>query len=128
MGFINTGHRFVNIATRLLDRTDSKIKVDDVIIGACMMEELIEKFKAFLEHCWMHNIKLSKRKLQMGLTVLFAGWHIGGGDGSYKPAPAKADAINELTHPTTVLEVRSLQEHHTGHHSTPSKYKKSVEE
>ena len=55
----------------------------------------------------MHNIKLSKCKLQVGMTVLFAGMLIGGGDGSYKPAPAKAEAINELTHPTTVTEVRS---------------------
>ena len=33
---------------------------------------------------------------------------IGGGDGSYKPAPMKAKAITELNHPTTVTEVRSL--------------------
>ena len=52
-----------SIATSLLEGTDSKIDVDDLILGACTMEELIEKFKAFLEHCWMQNIKLSRRKL-----------------------------------------------------------------
>ena len=33
---------------------------------------------------------------------------IGGGDGSYKPAPLKAKAITKLNHPTTVTEVQSL--------------------
>ena len=72
------------------------------------MEELIIKFQAFLERCRYHNIKLSKRKLQVGATILFAGMMIGGGDGSYKLAPLKAKAITELDHPTTVTEVRSL--------------------
>ena len=39
---------------------------------------------------------------------LFAGMLIRGGDGSYKPALAKAEAINELTYSSTVTEVRSL--------------------
>ena len=90
MGFINSGHSFVNIATSLLEGTEAKIEVDNVIIGAATMEELIVKFRAFLERCRYHNIKLSKRKLQVGATVLFAGMMIGGGDGSYKPAPMKA--------------------------------------
>ena len=34
MGFINSGHSFVNIATSLIEGTDSKIEVDDVIRGA----------------------------------------------------------------------------------------------
>ena len=108
MGFINSGHSFVNKATRLLEGTNSKIEVNDVILGAHTMEELIEKFKAFLEHCRIHNIKLSKRKLQMGMMVLFAGMLISGGDGSCQPAPARAEATNELTHTTTVSDVRSL--------------------
>ena len=62
----------MNIATSLLEGTDSKIEVDDVILGARTMEELIEKFMAFLEICQMHNIKLSKRKVNVGMTVLFA--------------------------------------------------------
>ena len=72
------------------------------------MEELIEKYKDFLERCQMHNIKLSKQKLQVGMMVIFASVLIGSGDGSYKPALAKAEAINELTHPTTVTEVGLL--------------------
>ena len=95
------------MATSHLEGRDSKIEVDDVILGSRTMDELIEKFKTFLERCRMHNIKLSLCKLQVGMTLLFARMLIGGGDGSYKPAPAKAEAINELTHPTTVTEVRS---------------------
>ena len=82
MGFINSGHSFMNIATSLLEGTEAKIEVNDVIIGGKTMEELIVKFKDFLEHCRYHNIKLSKRKLQVGTTILFAGMVIGGGDGS----------------------------------------------
>ena len=51
MSFINSGHSFVNIATWLLEGTDSKIEVDDIILGAHTMEELIEKFKAFVDRC-----------------------------------------------------------------------------
>ena len=40
--------------------------------------------------------------------MLFAEMLIGGGDGSYKLASAKAEAINELFHTITVTEVRSL--------------------
>ena len=49
MGFMNSGYSFVNIATSLFEGTDSKIEVDDVIQGTHLMEELIEKFQAFLE-------------------------------------------------------------------------------
>ena len=42
------------------------------------------------------------------MTVKFAGIFNGGGDGSYKLAAAKAEAINELSPPTTFTEVRSL--------------------
>ena len=56
----------------------------------------------------MHNIKLPKRKLQVRMTVIFSGMLIGGGDGSYKPAPSKVKAISELNHCTTVSKVRSL--------------------
>ena len=105
MGFINLGHSFVNIATSLLEGTEAKIEVDNVIIGTKTMDELITKFKALLEHCRYHNIKLSKRKLQVGTTMIFAGMLIGREDVSYKPAPLKAKAITELKHPTTVTEV-----------------------
>ena len=98
----------MNIATSLLEGTEAKIEVDDVIIGGKTMEKLISKFKVFLECYRYHNTKLSKRKLQVGATVLFAGMMKGGGDGSYKPAPLKAKAITELDHPTTVTEVQSL--------------------
>ena len=56
----------------------------------------------------MHNIKLSKMKLQFGMTVPFAGILIGVGDRSYKHASQKVEAINELSLPMTVTEVKSL--------------------
>ena len=42
------------------------------------------------------------------MSVIFVGMLIGGGDGSYKPAPAKEEANNELEPPKKVSEVRSL--------------------
>ena len=51
MGFINSRHLFVNIATSLLEGTEAMIEVDDVIIGRKTMEELIVKFKVFLKCC-----------------------------------------------------------------------------
>ena len=108
MGFINSGHSFIMIATSLLEGTEAKIEVDNITIGTKTKDELISKFKALLECCRYHNIKLSKRKLQVGTTVIFAGMLIGRGDGSYKPAPLKAKAITKLIHPMTVTKVRSL--------------------
>ena len=47
MDFINRGHSSMNIATSLLEGTKAKIEVDNVIIGAVTMEELIVKFQPF---------------------------------------------------------------------------------
>ena len=48
------------------------------------------------------NVTICPKKLSLPSMM------IGGGDGSYKPAPTKAKAITELSHPTTVTEVWSL--------------------
>ena len=61
-----------------------------------------------ISHISADNIKLSQSKLQCGMSVIFAGMPIGGDDGSYKPASAKAEAINKLEPPKNVSEVRSL--------------------
>ena len=68
---------------------------------------MLRKFEKLLDRCRQYNIKISRRKIQFGQSVIFAGLHLGGENG-YKPAQEKCDAIINLSPPTSVKEVRSF--------------------
>ena len=82
-------------------------EVDDLLLEGDTEEEVLMKFEKLLERCRKFNIKISKRKVQFGETVTFAGLTLGGENG-YKPAKEKCQAIIDLAPPTTVKEVRSF--------------------
>ena len=51
MGYVSTGHCFLNIPTRLLEGLDCHMEFDDIIMGAVSILELTKKFKDLLFHC-----------------------------------------------------------------------------
>ena len=107
MGFCNSGHSFVNSLSLLLSDLEVLSEVDDLLMEGESEEEVLKKFEKLLERCCKFNIKISRRKVQFGETVNFAGLTLGGENG-YKPFQAKCQAIIDLAPPTTVKEVRSF--------------------
>ena len=84
--FINLGHRFVNIVTRLLVELELTMEVDGVLTkGDVRMKSLRDSRSSSID---ARNIKLERRKLQYDLVVNFA-WMELGGERGHKPTPAK---------------------------------------
>ena len=107
MGFCNSGHSFVNSLSLLLSDLEVLSEVDDLLMEGESEEEVLKKFKKLLERCRKFNIKISRRKVQFGETVKFAGMTLGGENG-FKPFQEKCQAIIDLEPPTTVKEVCSF--------------------
>ena len=107
MGFINSGHSFVQNLSILLADLELLSEVDDILLEGESEDEVLKKFELLLERCRKHNIKISKRKVQCGEQVVFAGVTIGGKEG-FKPARDKCQAITDLSPPTSIKEVRAF--------------------
>ena len=107
MGFCNSGHSFVNSLSLLLSDLDVLSEVDDLLMEGETEDEVLKKVEELLKRCRKFNIKISRRKVQFGETVKFAGLTLGGENG-YKPFQEKCQAIIDLAPPTTVKEVRSF--------------------
>ena len=107
MGFINSGHSFVNNLSLLLSDLDVLSEVDDILLEGSTEDEVLHKFELLLICCQKFNIKISRRKVQFGESVKFAGVNLGGENGC-KPAQEKCQAILDLAPPESVKEVRSF--------------------
>merc|ERR1712041_15489 len=107
MGFCNSGHSFVTNLSLLLSDLDVLSEVDDLLIEGSKEDEVLHKFELLLLCCHKYNIKISRRKVQFGETVRFAGLTLGGENG-YKPFQEKCQAIIDMAPPTSAKEVRSF--------------------
>ncbi len=75
--------------------------VDDLLVQAPTKEELLQRIRQVLQRCQQHGMILSKRKLEIGQEVSFAG-HIIGADG------VRPDPISNFPMPTEVTALRSF--------------------
>ena len=107
IGFTNSGHCFVNAPSILIADLDVITEVDDCLLEGATEDQVIDKFVQFLERCHKFNIKISRRKIQLGPVVNFAALTLMGGQG-YRPHIEKSEAIQNLAAPTSVKEVRSF--------------------
>ena len=80
--------------------------VDDALIQAPTKQELLRKFKIALECCRSNNLNLSRKKLQFGTEIEFAG-HIITESGT-KPCPARTKAITEFPRPKDITQLRGF--------------------
>ena len=80
--------------------------VDDILVQAATKEELLQRIRQVLQRCRQHGMILSKKKLEIGQEVSFAG-HIVGADG-VRPDPVRLDAISNFPTPTDVTALRSF--------------------
>ena len=80
--------------------------VDDGLLQAPTKPVLLKEFRNVLECCRKSSITLSKPKLQMGQSVIFAG-HTISKDG-VMPEPKRTDAIRLFPVPTNITELRGF--------------------
>jgi len=78
--------------------------VDDCLIQAPDYQTLCKYLRIFLERCKKHGITLSKSKVEIGESVLMAGYVVSK-DG-VKPDPKKVSGIAEFKSPKDLTELR----------------------
>ena len=106
MGLASTGDYFCLHTDRALQGLDLFKLVDDILIEADTLTELIRKVRAVLDRCKEVGILVSRRKFQLGTSVPFAG-HIVSGDG-IKIDPKMTESLRNFPAPKNVSDVRSF--------------------
>ena len=80
--------------------------VDDTLIWAKDMEELVNRTRIILDRCRENNIMISRKKLELGKRIHFAGHIIS--DEGIQPDKEKYAAIGRFPRPRSVKDLRSF--------------------
>ena len=80
--------------------------VDDILVWADNLEQLQERMAKILRKCQEIGITISKKKLQIGSEVKFAGFIVSAE--GVKPDPDKVKCLKEFPVPTDVTSLRSF--------------------
>ena len=80
--------------------------VDDILVYAENYDLLFERVKAVLQRCTDHGITLSRKKLEVGPKVTFAGFDISAA--GVTPTSERTDAITKFPTPKSATGVRSF--------------------
>ena len=107
MGLCSSSDEFCRRSDAILSGLTFILKiVDDVLVMANSVEQLLERLKLVLERCREAGIRVSKSKFTYGTSVKFAGF-IFSKDGVL-PDPDKTAAIRDFPAPTNITELRSF--------------------
>ena len=79
--------------------------VDNIVIWATTTNEMWERIYIVLEKCKVHNITISRKKLEIVEEIEFAGHVVS--HRSIQPNPAKYRAIRDFPQPKNIKELRS---------------------
>ena len=80
--------------------------IDDILIWAETLEELMERIRIVLNRCKELKITMSREKLHIGRKVKFAGYMVS--STGFEPAPDQVKAIADLPAPTSLPKLRSF--------------------
>ena len=107
MGLNASGDEWCKRSDTALANIEGVLKlVDDILIFAENYDLLFQRIEAVLDRCMTHNITLSKKKMEIGESVTFAGFHVSK-DG-YSPTKERTDAIKEFPTPKNVTGIRAF--------------------
>ena len=84
-----------------------EISIDDVIVHAATINQLIVRLRKVFERCRERNLKLNPKKCEFGLTEIPVLGHVISSKG-IQPDPVKTKAIQEAPPPANVAELRSF--------------------
>ena len=80
--------------------------VDDILIEAENYDTLFERIEMVLQRCVLSNITISLKKMEIGETVVFAGYKISSGE--IHPIDDRVAAIKNYPTPTTTKELKGF--------------------
>ena len=107
MGFNASGDYFCQVTDRALWGIPGiKKEVDDILGQGINNKELAEQLRQVLQRCSDNNITLSRKKMQVGPLVNFAGFVVS--EAGCKPDPGKILALKKVEAPTNLTELRSF--------------------
>ena len=107
MGFVSSGDWFNQLTDRVLKGIPGTQKeVDDILGQAVDNASLAVQLREILKRCHENNITLSKKKMEVGDDVHFAGFRVG--VAGCRPDPSKIVALKNFKTPTNPTEVRSF--------------------
>ena len=107
MGLNPSSDHFCERTDRAIVNIEDLLKiVDDGLLQAPTLRVLLTTFRKVLECCRKNNLTLSRPKLQVGQSVVFAGYEIS--QDGVKPETRKKDAISKFPAPENLIELRSF--------------------
>jgi transposase InsO family protein len=107
MGLSSSGDEFCRRSDEVLAGLPWTQKiVDDILVQAPSQEELFRRVREVLQRCKKHGLTVSRRKLELGQSVKFAG-HIISAEG-VAPDPDLLKAITDFPTPTDLTSLRSF--------------------
>ena len=107
MGLCSSGDEFCQRSDEALAGIPGCIKlVDDILVQAATMEDLLKRLRAVFQRCREHCITLAKKKVKVGKEVDFAGFTVSAE--GVRPDPKLVAGIAEMAAPTNTSELRSF--------------------
>ncbi len=107
MGLSSSGDEYCTRGdTALCGIQNIKKIMDDILIHATAIPEILQKVQEVFERCRKHGITLSREKVRMGNEVKFAGYILS--DKGVRVDPDKLKAIRDFPEPTNVTQLRSF--------------------
>ena len=107
MGLNSSGDEFCRRSDDALKGLKGVLKlVDDIMIYATSYEELFKRVEAVLNRCSEHNITLSRKKIEIGSRITFAGFDVS--SEGITPTWDRIEAIRNFPTPKNPTGVRSF--------------------
>jgi len=107
MGLMPTNDFFCFESDKIFRQIPKSLKiVDDALLQAVNMDELIQIFRQVLIKCREHNLTLAKDKIEFGPKINFAGYIISAN--GVHPNPDRLKAIREFPTPKDLTDLRSF--------------------
>jgi hypothetical protein len=107
MGLCSSGDEFCRRSDEVLHGlTYCQKIVDDILVQATSQAELFTRIREVLRRCREHGLTISRRKLEIGQKVQFAG-HVVSAEG-VQPDPELLRAVAGFPTPTDVTSLRSF--------------------
>ena len=107
MGLNCSGDEFCRRSDAALEGADGYLKlVDDILVYGDSLEQLTMRLEDVLQRCQDHGITISKKKIEIGTCVTFAGFNVSAQ--GYTPTADRYDAIKNFATPKNLTGARSF--------------------
>ena len=111
MGLSSSGDHFCQRTDEAIRRVEGILKlVDDCLGGGKDVPALKIKLRELLLKCREHNLKVLRRKFEIGVKLAFVGFVIDASSGEVviSPDPGRIQAIQRMGSPTNKRQVREF--------------------